>query len=144
MAFNKSNKRNAEVIDPKDIPLTVQEAQAILEVCKIWPKRMGEVLVFDPDKIRWARDPDFSVFVCDWSKIKEDSLLCPVMQVKKLRNWKSFSQHLSAWRSIRNAWAEVKGISLSDARTEYNTALKKNPTEICEVMEQYIFLKFKE
>lgn len=137
--LRKHNPNRKQKIDPRDLPLSIAEATAIKETALKWPGGLGEALIpCEKSKRGWKRDPEYHVFNQAYVP-GENVMLCPVMEVKRLRKQPNhYHLHLSAWRSIRNAYAEILNLTLDDAHTKYNDDLRNNPMELARNMQRYI------
>lgn len=142
MYHRKRDPNRKEVVDPCDLPLTADEASKIAEIADGWPGGLGEVLVkCETAKRGWKRDPEFSVFKKDYVPAA-DVMLCPVMALKKMRGLPNlYHHHLSAWRSIRNAYAEVLCCTLKDAHDLYNEHLRNDPKTLAKNMRRYVLMR---
>jgi hypothetical protein len=138
MAIPSRKKDRVEIVDPNDLKLTAIEASSVAAIAQLWPGGMGEVLVRCESKKRgFTTDPNFHVFKKDYQP-PENALLCPVMEVKRLRAWPNlYHLHLSAWRSLRDAYAVVLEVDLPTARALYNEHLKSNPLLMAEIFTRY-------
>jgi len=137
--YRRFDKNRPEIVDPKDLPLSREEALACATITDQWPGGLGEVLVPDAKQKRgFKRDPSFSVFKKDYS-CPSDALKCPVMVIKEMRGWPhgEYAKHLSAWRSLRDAYAKVLGLDLKAAHELYNEHLRSTPREMSKVLRQY-------
>ena len=136
--FRKRDPNRPEKVDPKDVPISKEEALAIAEIADIWPGGLGEALVkCETTKRGYKKDPSFDIFNKSYVP-GPDVLLCPVMKVKQMRGYPNdYGKHLSVWRSIRNAYAKVLGVDLKEAHDRYNDDLRNNPKAVSVVFRQY-------
>lgn len=131
--------RKPETVDPTDRPLTEDEAREVADSLDTWPPGLGYVIVRDETRKRgWKRFEPWTPFhTYETPPPSADIKHCPVVQLTEARDEHSYGEHLAAWRSLRDAVADVLGISLEDAHEVYNDLLKTNPAALGNILRRY-------
>jgi len=123
-----------------DPALTAVEALDLATKLDVWPAGLGFVLEPASTVRGWRRakyrpfgPPPVESTVC---------MHCPVVQLHEARRAPNdrrnyFAGHLSAWRSIRNAVADVLGMELDAAHQHYNQLLRTDPRELARILRAY-------
>lgn len=125
--------------------LTDPELDKVIQILNLWPGGMGCILLPSDRTNRGYKSADwgwrgrkFGNF--DYSVVPsfgESALLCPVTAVGVMRYAEDFSDHMQAYKDIRETLEAALKIKTPKAKLVYNYMLSHFPRSLCQIFWHY-------